>query len=500
MVVLVIIISIIFVLIAIFTNEDSSVNKFPGIKKAYSEFEKLSIHEKNVMEKHINDLVYIVKNNIRYLPLDVFNLEYTSKTINAFVWHYTMSVFLKKFTQEQCFILLTIVLDKLDKESIIKFENFNTRIFRDGFDEMPALIGYFNGFPIENNTIILVYVEKYMERTTGKKVRYMKQKKEKIYKNTEDDKKLQEVLASMIDFSKPGLKKWVKNLAEEIVEAKEDKRKASSINGVKLSQENNLNILERPDKTQEYWKVREQVAVFLQNRFKKYSGFKWIRIEAMSPKFDDMSFGYKNKIFSVLIDIKYNNSDKLIIQEKDRFVRECLSNNLIPCIFPVYDRENLSLLSEDHWNLYDIRTNEIINPLIIATDEKVVMSEYELNNIAVDFVKNYIRKENMKLESYCDIIGIFPQIWFKDKNGEMSWVYVNYSINDRFEEVNQEINKLIKGMPQFNGYVAQISLLSDKQGRPYRGDGFYIKFKGLEKVYSAYRDTGHGYGIEVKIG
>ena len=106
----------------------------------------------------------------------------------------------------------------------------------------------------------------------------------------------------------------------------------------------------------------------------------------------------------------------------------------------------------------------------------------------------------MKLESYCDIIGIFPQIWFKDKNGEMSWVYVNYSINDRFEEVNQEINKLIKGMPQFNGYVAQISLLSDKQGRPYRGDGFYIKFKGLEKVYSAYRDTGHGYGIEVKIG
>ena len=40
------------------------------------------------------------------------------------------------------------------------------------------------------------------------------------------------------------------------------------------------------------------------------------------------------------------------------------SINFEESIFPVYDRENLSLLSEDHWNLYDIRTNEIINPLI----------------------------------------------------------------------------------------------------------------------------------------
>lgn len=28
---------------------------------------------------------------------------------------------------------------------------------------------------------------------------------------------------------------------------------------------------------------------------------------------------------------------------------------------------------------------------------------------------------------------------------------------------------------------------------------FYIKFNGIEKIYSAHRDTGHGYGIEIKI-
>lgn len=60
-----------------------------------------------------------------------------------------------------------------------------------------------------------------------------------------------------------------------------------------------------------------------------------------------------------------------------------------------------------------------------------MMSDYEFNNMAVSIVKDYIRKEKMKFESYCDIIGIYPQIWFKDENDEMSWIYVINSIHHR---------------------------------------------------------------------
>lgn len=59
--------------------------------------------------------------------------------------------------------------------------------------------------------------------------------------------------------------------------------------------------------------------------------------------------------------------------------------------------------------------------------------------------------------------------------------------------------KLITGMPQFNGYIAQVGLACAEKDGPYRGAGFYIKFNGIEKIYSAHRDTGHGYGIEIKI-
>ena len=452
-----VIIIIVLAIVFFFFSENNSSDKTPGITKAYNTLNKLPTNKKIVIEKSINDLVYIVKNNVKYLPSDVLSLEYSKNTINAFIWYYVMTLYIKRFEQEQCFMILAIVLDKLDKEKIISNLDFNARIFNDDrFKAMRTFIDVSNILPLKDNTIILVYIEQYMERITGKKVRYMNQN----LNNTEE-------------------------------------RKVTTINGIEVSKENDLNILDRPDNTQEYWKAREEVGVFLQNRFKQHNGFKWIRTEPMSPKFDDMSFAFKNKIFSVLIDIKYSDKDRLSKIEKERFINECKSNNLIPCIFPINDKKSLSLLSDEHWNLYDIRTNELVNPLTVATDEKIMMSNYEFNNMAVDIVKNYIRKENMNIESYCDIIGIFPQIWFKDKNNEMSWIYVTYSITGKFDDINIEVNKLIKGMPKYNGYIAQVGLTSVENEGPYRGAGFYVKFNGIEKVYSAHRNTEHGYGIEV---
>ena len=63
----------------------------------------------------------------------------------------------------------------------------------------------------------------------------------------------------------------------------------------------------------------------------------------------------------------------------------------------------------------------------------------------------------------------------------------------------KEQEQLIKGMPQFNGYVAQVGLACAEKEGPYRGAGFYVKFNGIKKIYDAHRDTGHGYGIKVKV-
>lgn len=113
-------------------------------------------------------------------------------------------------------------------------------------------------------------------------------------------------------------------------------------------------MLDRPDKTEDYWEARNMTGSFLEERLKKHKGFSWIRVEPMFPKFDDMSFAYKNKIFSVLIDVGYSKNENLTTQEKDRFIKECTTHNLIPCIFPIKNKKTLLSLPDDEWNLLHI--------------------------------------------------------------------------------------------------------------------------------------------------
>ena len=452
-----IVLGILIILIVIKNNKSS--DDMPGIAKAYEDLQSLPTMEKNIAETYIDDLIEIVHSNIKYLPQEVLKIEYTKKAINAFLWYYVTENFFKKNNMKLGFIILTIVIDKLDKEGIIKHKDFDARIYKDErFILMLQMMPIFSGQPANRNTLILVFIEKYMESLTGQKVRYMNE-------NTKE----------------------------------KEKRKTAGVNGIDTTNDSKLDMLDRPDKTEDYWEARNMTGSFLEERLKKHKGFSWIRVEPMFPKFDDMSFAYKNKIFSVLIDVGYSKNENLTTQEKDRFIKECTTHNLIPCIFPIKNKKTLLSLPDDEWNLYDIRTNELVNPLVVATDEKVMMSDYEFNNMAVSIVKDYIRKEKMKFESYCDIIGIYPQIWFKDEDDEMSWIYVIYSTNGKFSNVSKELDKLITGMPQFNGYIAQVGLACAEKDGPYRGAGFYIKFNGIEKIYSAHRDTGHGYGIEIKI-
>lgn len=57
----------------------------------------------------------------------------------------------------------------------------------------------------------------------------------------------------------------------------------------------------------------------------------------------------------------------------------------------------------------------------------------------------------------------------------------------------------LKPLKKQSNNLAQVGLACAEKDGPYRGAGFYIKFNGIEKIYSAHRDTGHGYGIEIKI-
>ena len=149
---------------------------------------------------------------------------------------------------------------------------------------------------------------------------------------------------------------------------------------------------------------------------KPFEDFSWCKYGDMISETDDISFLYKNQLFSVLV-LVYNNGEefwdeyeKKDERRKKRFIENCKINNLIPCYFPINiklvkeNRENeeknvkftFDIPKETEWNLFDARDNSPINPIEMATDELIELSEYEKTIGAFHIAKKYIEKMNIK--------------------------------------------------------------------------------------------------------
>jgi hypothetical protein len=133
------------------------------------------------------------------------------------------------------------------------------------------------------------------------------------------------------------------------------------------------------------------------------------------------------------------------------------------------------------------------------------MSEWELRNFVIQIVRNSIIQDGAsEILSFTDVLGVDPQIWFQDGQGNRAWVIARHFSQVTGSEWEEYVG-LVKSNPQlmpFDGYFAAIALASseplllDVEGNLiplsqrftckaplYRGDGFHIKFDGLKRIH-----------------
>lgn len=177
--------------------------------------------------------------------------------------------------------------------------------------------------------------------------------------------------------------------------------------------------IDRPEPSRFFVDTRKLVGNWLQQRMNQIKGTRWIKGYLTYPAFEHLSFSYKNQIFCVVVDIIDENTKKSCLPDKTKnlLIKECEKNNLIPCLYkvlvdnpqnPVY---NTLKQYSDGWNLFDARNNEPIIPEQLGIDNLVEMSKWELNDFAIQVVRNYIT-DNLKLKilSYQNIISIDSQL------------------------------------------------------------------------------------------
>ena len=258
-----------------------------------------------------------------------------------------------------------------------------------------------------------------------------------------------------------------------------------------------------------FLRARNAAGVVLQEQFKRDGGkvepaidYKWVKAELTWPAFDHLTFGYGNQIFSVLVDLTDGPKSQLTEHEIKRCVDACSANNIIPCAFQIDSRSMMPLSTG--WNLKHLVTRKPVVPTEWANSDKLVMSEWEVRNFCIQIVRNHIKNTGGEVISFCDVPDINPQIWFQDLAGNRAWVIVRYYPQISGDETSKWIG-FEKSNPQltaFDGYLGAVSiassnpLLLSREGtiippsqwgcgeEPlYRGDTFYIKFNGLQRIF-----------------
>ena len=102
-------------------------------------------------------------------------------------------------------------------------------------------------------------------------------------------------------------------------------------------------LVDRSDPSEVFLKARNVAGTFLQEMMDKASGgqfnarddFKWIKHELTHPSFDDLTFTFKNKVFSVVIELIDGKNSLLSQQDRDRFSEATTEHNLVACLFKI---------------------------------------------------------------------------------------------------------------------------------------------------------------------
>ena len=143
------------------------------------------------------------------------------------------------------------------------------------------------------------------------------------------------------------------------------------------------------------------------------------------------------------------------------------------------------------WGLIDARTRATINPISLVTDEKIEMTAWELQDFAVQVVRDHLLKEGYKLMSWQGNPNVDPAIWFVGDSKAPEWVVVrtvrypekDAKRPDNWIDIAQGCAKLGK-----IGHFASVAFASTDQkfatdGEEaiplWRGHGVHVSYPGL---------------------
>lgn len=223
-------------------------------------------------------------------------------------------------------------------------------------------------------------------------------------------------------------------------------------------------------------------------------GFRWLKTQPSRPAFADVIFALGNKIFAVIAAAvtmerthfwnKPHGNISIPAEQQKLLVEECAKYGLVPAVFPLTINDMRPLSTG--WNLFALPGMTAFDPIQAAEGAaQAPMSEWELSNFRVHTVLEDLEHRGLSILSFQDIPGIYPNIWFEDKEGVRSWITVVGVNGIQDKNIPAEVRNMQERIPsQYTGYVARVGVCSaaSMNPTPLRGEGMMVAYKGLERL------------------
>lgn len=215
----------------------------------------------------------------------------------------------------------------------------------------------------------------------------------------------------------------------------------------------------------------------------------WLKAEPVPPFLEHLSFRIGNQLFFVRIE----DVDDGITGPGNRDGLRMIANgcNGHACLMPMCRGPEGWMPAVGGWGLLDVDRGTFIDPPGLITDMPVEMTDWELQEFAVQVVRSHIKDQGHHLISWQGNPSVDPSIWYAGPEG-VTWVIVRAVRFPRLE-ANAPANwRQIAERCARSGHIGEfasvaVASASDSFGRNgrkapmplLRGGPLYVRFDGL---------------------
>lgn len=150
----------------------------------------------------------------------------------------------------------------------------------------------------------------------------------------------------------------------------------------------------------------------------------WLKADLNPPMLAHIAFRIGNQLIFIHVeDVDGHVHGPASLEGLERMAR---LNRGIACLMPMKRHGGEWRPAEPGWGLLDARTGGSVDPAALVSDELIEMTEWELQDFAVQVVRDSLERESRDIISSNGDPEVDPSIWFVGKDGP-EWVVVRAS-------------------------------------------------------------------------